>query len=446
LRYREAIEPGFVLRATAEVADHDRIERGLVCGQDLYEVGRLLFEHRFTYEDGLAAGRQTMPFRRVQEGRVGGPETTSCTSCHWRNGAAGGGGLADAAFLLGDGDRTSTADERNPPALLGAGVMQALGEEMTAELAKLRDDGIRQARDRGASVTIDLVAKGVSFGTLQIDPNGTLSTDGVRGVDGDLVVKPFGWKGTLATIAEFVTEAAVLHFGIQSEDALEAVASLELGGGPRADRDQDGVPDELTAGQITALAVYVAALEIPIMRPHERVDLADPTGPVEPFLVDEFARGRALFDGIGCASCHVPSLRLDKPQVTIRARPSDRGFTLDLARDAEAPRIAPDPGGGYPVFAFTDLKRHNLGDDNASRHLHDGIATRFYLTRPLWGVGDSSPYFYDGRSVTVDHAIGRHGGEAAFARDAWTALGTADRSALRIFLTALRRAPRLRIP
>jgi CxxC motif-containing protein (DUF1111 family) len=318
---------------------------------------------------------------------------------------------------------------------------------MTAELHGLRDAAIAQARDRGTTVAIDLVAKGVSFGTLEVDGNGRVSTEGVRGIDGDLVVKPFGWKGTLATITEFVTEAAVLHFGIQSPDALAAVDPLELGSGPRADRDGDGVPDELTSGQITALAVYVAALETPIMRPHERpVDTSDPTGPIEPFLVDEFARGRALFDNLGCASCHVPSLRLDQPQVTIRSPATGGGFALDLSRDTEAPRIAPDPSGSTQVFAFTDLKRHNLGDDNASQHLHDGIATRFYLTRPLWGVGDSSPYFYDGRSATIDHAITRHGGEAAFARDNWTALGTVDRSALRIFLTALRRAPRLRVP
>ena len=57
----------------------------------------------------LGTGRAS-PFRRVMSGRFGGPDTNTCTSCHWRGGPAGGGSLQDAAFLYGDGARASTAD------------------------------------------------------------------------------------------------------------------------------------------------------------------------------------------------------------------------------------------------------------------------------------------------------------------------------------------------
>ncbi|MDB4956115.1 MAG: putative thiol oxidoreductase with 2 cytochrome c heme-binding site [Myxococcales bacterium] len=447
LRYREAVEPGYVLRMTAQRADQARIDRKLACTLDLYETGRLLFEHAYTFEEGLAAGPSASPFHRVQTDRRGGPETTTCTSCHFRNGPAGAGGVADNALILGDGDRVSSADARNPPSLIGAGVVQAIGDEMTAELAALRDAAIA----RGTNVDVELVTKGVSYGVLHVAANGHLDTKDVRGIDPDLVVRPFGWKGTAATINEFIAEAAALHFGIQSEDVvIRAAASNDpvmLGDGPPEDRDGDGIPDELTAGQSTELAVYIASLETQIMKPHEQpVDRAQPSGPTEPYLVDEWAHGRAVFDQIGCASCHVPSLRLHSPAVTIRSPVTGGTVSVDLTREAEAPRIAQDETGDYPVFVFSDFKRHDLGDANASKHPQHGIAPRFYLTRRLWGVGDSAPYFYDGQAVTIDHAIERHGGEAAFARDSWTALSRDDQSALRIFLTSLRRAPRLGVP
>jgi len=438
LREREAVEPGYTVRVTAELVDQARIDQGAICPQDLYETGRILFEHPFSFADGLAR-----ELHRVQTGRAGGPETTSCTSCHWRGGPGGAGSFPDASFILGDGDRVSSADARNPPALIGAGAVQALAAEMTAELAALRDHAIAHA-----PATVELVTKGVSFGTLHVDAKGNVDTGDVRGIDRDLVIKPFGWKGTSTTIREFVTEAAALHFGIQGEDAALANPAdpLILGDGPPEDRDGDGIADELTAGQLTSLAVYVAALETPVMRPHERpVDLALPQGPTEPFLVDEWVRGRALFEQVGCASCHRPSLVLDRPVVAIESPRTGKVFELDLARDGEAPRLTPD-GEGYPVWLFSDLKRHDLGDANASTHLQGGIATKFYLTRRLWGLAGSPPYFYDGQATTVDHAVARHGGEAAAARDAWNALALDDRSALRIFLTSLRREPRLVVP
>jgi CxxC motif-containing protein (DUF1111 family) len=122
-------------------------------------------------------------------------------------------------------------------------------------------------------------------------------------------------------------------------------------------------------------------------------------------------------------------------------------MALDLSRDAEAPRLTYDDAAqGWPVHLFSDLKRHDLGDPSASQHPQGGIARRFYMTRRLWGLASSPPYFHDGQSATIDHAIGRHGAEAAPVRAAWAALPAEDRAALRVFLSSLRRAPRLVVP
>ena len=61
---------------------------------------------------------------------------------------------------------------------------------------------------------------------------------GVRGVDADLVVKPFGWKGTLADLDDFAAEALQVHLGIQSDVLLASASRDVVGGGERCPRSR----------------------------------------------------------------------------------------------------------------------------------------------------------------------------------------------------------------
>ena len=166
LRFLEAIDPGYLLRATAPLVRQVEIDSGKVPLGTLYETGRLLFEHEYSFADGLgargasqaAAGGQS-PFRRVHQGRFGGPETTTCTSCHWRGGPAGAGALQDNSFLYGDGDALESADPRNPPPLQGVGVVEVLAQEMSAELQSLRASLRLEARRQGREVEGSLPAR-----------------------------------------------------------------------------------------------------------------------------------------------------------------------------------------------------------------------------------------------------------------------------------------------
>jgi hypothetical protein len=447
LRFEEARAPGAVMRLTSA-----RTEDPDACLSELYVAGRILFEHEASFADGLgnqlAPVGPRSPFRRVHEGRFGGPETNGCRSCHWRGGIAGGGGLVDDALLFGDGDAVSSADARNPPALSGVGVIERLAAEMSAELAVLRDDAIGQARGSGANVPRELEARGVRFGALVAHPDGSLDTSGVEGVDADLVVRPFGWKGTVATVREASQNALQIHMGLQTEELVdERAGDTELlGTGSASDPDRDGHARELTSRQLDALVLFLAAQAVPILRPHERVDgleraadgLLAPLGHV---YVDEWIAGRALFDDLGCASCHRPQLLL------LDATFVSGGVTLDLATEAEHPRIRYDgASGGYPVFLFSDLRRHDLGDENASTHVDGGVPPRQWLTRPLWGLASSAPWLHDGSAPSLDLAIARHGGEAAESRAAFEALDFDQKGALRIFLMSLRRQWRPAVP
>jgi CxxC motif-containing protein (DUF1111 family) len=275
-----------------------------------------------------------------------------------------------------------------------------------------------------------------------VDPSG------VRGVDADLVVKPFGWKGTAATIAEFATEALQVHLGIQTDALLEEGSSEASGDGrDPADRDDDGVHGELRRGPFAAMLVHLALLELPIVEPliqdrqlPRAAELLLP--PTTTSFADDFVHGRRLFRDLGCADCHRPALVLKSPVIELEGVPP-----IDLSRAMRGPKLTyDDEAGGYPVWLFSDLRRHDMGEANRARHVQSAVAPVEYLTPRLWGVADSAPYLHDGRAPTFDYAIAGHDGAGAAARAAFAPLSREEKGALRVYLMALRRAPRLIVP
>jgi hypothetical protein len=449
LRLREAALPGAFLRELHGRLDPRRVAAGRVCLEELADLGQLLFEHEYAFADGLGGGQAATapagPFRRVHRGLFGGPDTLSCTSCHWVGGPHGAGAETDTAFLEGDGERTASGDQRNPPALLGLGIVQALAGEMSRDLQHQRADLVREAARAGAGREVRLTAKGVDFGVLRAAPDGGVDASGVRGVDPDLIVKPFGWKGTLATFTDFAAEALQVHMGIQSDPLLARGERALLGDGDAADPDGDGVRGELGRGPFAALAAHLALLELPIVEPLIQ-DRQLPAAaeallpPTTTSFADDFQRGRRQFHALGCAGCHTPMMVLESAVLAVDGMPP-----IDLARHVPGLRYDASAG-GYPVWLFSDLKRHAMGPANAAQHVQRGVAREEYLTPRLWGVADSAPYLHDGRAPSLDYAIAGHDGDGAAARAAFEAVPPPDRGPLRVYLMSLRRAPRVMVP
>ncbi len=117
-------------------------------------------------------------------------------------------------MIQGDGDRSDSALVRNAPALLGLGMVQALAFEMSRELQFQRAEALAQAKASGQPVKIALATKGISYGTITVQPDAKIDYSRLEGVDFDLVIKPFGRKGTIARLRRFVEDAARLHFGV----------------------------------------------------------------------------------------------------------------------------------------------------------------------------------------------------------------------------------------
>jgi mono/diheme cytochrome c family protein len=428
-QFREFVEPGSMWRPLR--IEQDEIDAGRVTLPALIDIGRELFRIDYGTAQGLGNGlarlksplagkRQSPNLRHVHYRDFGGPDGTRCIACHHVGGQGGGGFRIDNAFLDGDGQLPGSGLERNPRALLGAAILQQLAEEMTRELhAQVRSATKRIARGKSAP----LVAKGISFGVLRVTPDGRLDATGIRGISLDIIVRPFGWKGTSASLRQMVVTSLQQNLGLQADELVQRVGKSDiLGSGPPGDPDADGVTREFTTGMVTAVTAYLAALAPPI----EDMPLDTP-------YTMMLGRGQRLFEELGCASCHTPELPLDSTVVSLGPTPQSQ------------PRVdlLPLLGGLRKVRLFSDLRRHNMGEALSESRGYLGIPRHQWLTPPLWGLAASAPYLHDGRAGTVHEAIMAHGGEAQVARDAYAKLLFDEVGPLRVYLLSLGRPAHL---
>ena len=320
-------------------------------------------------------------------------------------------------------------------------------------LRRIRTHAIGDARASGQAATRRLVAKGIDFGSITASPDGSVDTSGVRGVDPDLRVRPFFAQGGTISIREFIVGALHAEMGLDAADPDLAKASAGGRVVTPAGMVLDGSLDRVEAPPVPN----------PALDPNGTV----PGGEIPTALVDylefylmnyfkpavahqsEFTReGLKRFKAIGCASCHIPDLQIDRDRrvadVETRFDPK-HGIFNRLFATATALFRPSDDLSGFPALKqpslgpfivrniFTDFKRHDLGPDFYERNW-DGTIQKEFLTRALWGVGSKVAYGHDGRSITLTDVILRHGGEAQEARDAFADLSDEQRAAILAYL------------
>ena len=408
--------------------------------------GRQLFQRKFQVAQGVGPRTQDGVGDLNTIGALGAGLADSCAGCHGRpRGAAGFGG-----------DVVTRPDSRDAPHLFGLGLKEQLADEITADLRAIRARALADAQRTGTSVSARLTSKGISYGTIQANVNGTLDTSGVEGVDPDLRVRPFFAHGGTISIREFVVGALHNEMGLEAVDPLTLAASqgarvvtpggMVLDGAldkieaPVAlngtdDDDGDGVVNEIP----TALVDYLEFYLLNYFKPATyRTDLSTRTG-------------QAVFRLIGCTGCHVPDLAIDHDRrdadVETVYDPQRGGFN-GLFATAALQLTESNDGSGYPTLKtpnkasfvvhnfFSDLKRHDVGPGFYERN-YDGTTQTQFMTTPLWGVATTAPYGHDGRSVNLREVILRHGGEAKGSRDRFAALGDVPRALVLEFLGSL---------
>jgi hypothetical protein len=430
----------------------DEIARGQLRFDEIFAAGKLLFDGKFNKFDGQGRPSATgngKPTQRVPETtmpmvRTSGPDANSCAGCHNDPRSGGGGDFVANVFVLAQILDPITysidslfSNERNTLGMMGAGPIELLGREMTQDLQSIRARAKEQAIRSGLPVTTSLIAKGVSFGSITALPDGSFDTSGVEGVDTDLIIKPFHQKGVVRSLREFTVNAMNHHHGMQ---AVERFGVDQTG---THDFDQDGIEDELSIGDITAVTLYQSALNTPgrvFPRSRERRSAIE--------------RGEQRFENIGCASCHRPTLILNNPIFCepYKLNPAgtfsdtNQSFCFDLTKFGEKPRLERLPRGGALVRAFTDLKRHVICDTDLPHFCNEkliqgGVPINQFLTRKLWDVGNSAPYGHRGDLSTITEAILAHGGEGRSSRDRFVALSATEKAEIVEFLKTLQVLP-----
>lgn len=418
--------------------------------QALLDRGEALFTAKFTTLDGAGRPKATqaiVPTKRKRGEnaafqRTGGPDASACSGCH-NDPITGAAGEFVANVFVSEGFESADFDsidpqfsnERNSNTLTGAGLVELLAREMTAELQAQRSAALKNARETGQDVTVALSTKGVDFGKLTAKPDGIVDVSKLEGIDTDLVVRPFSQKGVFTSLRQFTINAMNVHHGIQAN---ERFGQRWTGSG---DFDEDGKADEFAEGDVSAVTLFQAALAPPT----SRADLPEDWKAAA-------AEGERVFGELGCEVCHRTSLPL-KSMVfsdpgaydaagTLRAGDVREPIAVDLAARDWAKRLKRNEQGEWLVPLFGDLKRHVIVDTAVAELGNEIMGQRFverdvFMTAELWGVGSTAPYGHRGDITTLDGVIRAHGGEGRAARDAYVKADAAARSNLIAFLKTL---------
>jgi CxxC motif-containing protein (DUF1111 family) len=251
--------------------------------------------------------------------------------------------------------------------------------------------------------------------TLQANLYANAAAKAARGVSGrfntsgnDGTITKFGWKAQNKSLMIFAGEAYNVEQGVSNENfpnERSAVAGCVFNGSPE-DHTNNGNVAEGAPAEVSSDAVLFAAF----MR-----FLAPPT-PADPTA--STTNGLAVFNAVGCADCHTPSLTTG---------PSPYGV---------------NPGeilNQVTYSPFSDIAIHNMGT-LADRVPQGGAASDEFRSAPLWGAGQRLFFLHDGRTPNIVAAVQAHfstGSEANTSVSNLAARSATDQQDLINFLRSL---------
>ena len=471
--------------------------------RQLILYGSRLFAAKFTTQEG--AGRPltkgtgnpvsdpTSPlvFPRNFD-RLSSPDANACSGCHNTPALGGGGDRVTEVFVLAqrfdhltfDHDDSVTTrgatdesgkfvtmdnatNDRKTIGMHGSGFIEMLARQMTVDLQAQRDSA-----SPGSSVR--LITKGVSFGILTHNLDGTWNVSEVEGLVApslttkgttppSLIIRPFHQASNVVSLRQFSTNAFNHHHGMQAEERF----------GLDTDPDGDGFENELTVADLTAAAIFQATLPVPgrVIANSPAVERANIVG-------------EKVFSRIGCANCHAtlpltsennPGLRRQPGWIYFEPNPynpatgpnspnlqlgqtnypvSAPALRVDLTSDMlPLPRLHAH-NGVVMVPAYTDLKVHDIttGPEDPNCEPLDqnqpaGSPGFFagnckFITRKLWGFyNQGGAFMHHGKFTTAREAIEAHNGEALAQRKAFDELPVQQQNDLIEFLKSLQVLP-----
>jgi CxxC motif-containing protein (DUF1111 family) len=240
---------------------------------------------------------------------------------------------------------------------------------------------------------------------------------------GQTAIGRFGWKDQHASLLSFAADAYLNEMGITNPLQPNEVTTLCN----TADEPNDKLGDDGLA-DIDRFARFIRSTKAP---PRDHTLAATPKA----------FRGAALFNRVGCTTCHVQSLTTAPTGTKVNGG----AFTV------------PGALGGKTIHPYSDFLLHDVGTGdgiviampehygtNAYEIDWKGLSDRLMQrtrnkirTPPLWGVRMRTRLMHDGGSTTFTDAIQRHRGEARQVVRKFNDLSRSDRHAIEEFLRSL---------
>src|SRR6202040_1513458 len=240
---------------------------------------------------------------------------------------------------------------------------------------------------------------------------------------GQMGVGRFGWKDQHASLLSFAADAYLNEMGIPNRLQPDEVTKVcNTVSEPNDTPGSDGLSD------IDHFARFVRATKAPA----RDAQFASSTGA---------KNGNALFNRIGCATCHVETLTTAPSGTKINGGI----FTI------------PDALGSVTFHPYGDFLMHDVGTgDGILQAIREHYGNRVFQTMsgylskqdfessrnkirtaPLWGVRLRPRLMHDGASLTFRDAILRHQGEASHVIQQFGKLKRDDQEAIIEFLRSL---------
>ena len=343
---------------------------------------------------------------------------TACVSCHQSAGMSGAGSQITEMRV---GHRDDNGNFVNPTVTINEGQSTVGGRSVINDRAtcpqaqenvpdaenirtlraalNILGDGFVEAIDDNTLIAISNAQPGQSNGLIQ----GEVVQVAVLEAPGQTRVGRFGWKNQHGSLLSFVADAQLNEMGITSR--LKPTDTTTV---CKTTMDPEDQPDSLGMAAIDHYAQFLRGTQAP---PRDTTLAATANA----------IAGQALFESVGCNTCHVESI------TTAAAGASINGGAYTV----------PPALGNKVIHPFGDYLLHDIGTGDGIVQNPPQDTAEKMRTAPLWGLHIKSRYMHDLTSLTLDAAIARHKGEARGVTHSFNALTATQQQQIITFLKSL---------
>jgi len=183
----------------------------------------------------------------------------------------------------------------------------------------------------------------------------------------------FGWKAQNKSLLLFSGEAYNVEMGITNElfqSERDETPACQYAPTPNSVTDTEASTAVGVMSSIEKFAFFMRFLAPPLPSPDT------------PGGATSIGAGKALFNSVGCAQCHTPTLTTSRSTVVALSN--------------------------KPVNLFSDLLIHDMGVGLADGISQGEAGPRDFRTAPLWGLGQRMFFMHDGRTSNLISAIRAH--------------------------------------